>query len=164
MEAVSSENSHSQDDIQRMFEAAQEIAASLMNTSGKPTYDNLLMSIQFMNILKQTEATPLYNLAQTVIHKYVLDPIDEEFEVAPVQVDDAYPKYDIYNKDGSVKLTIDFTEVDESSLTLRLSGNGESAQASVRFIDSSKERFEIDKDLGASFLASCKVAIQKHLS
>ncbi|MEZ9495498.1 hypothetical protein AB4170_24395 [Vibrio splendidus] len=164
VEAPSSEESNSQEDIQIMFEAAQEIAESLMTTSGGATYENLYQSIQLRGIIKRATGTSLYLLALQVMHENVLSPLfDINDDVGSVEVEDTYPKYDIYNKEGNKKLTISFVEADENSLTMHLSGNGESATAAVRYIDTEQKRFEIDKDMGASFIAQCDAAIKKHL-
>ena len=164
VEAPSSAESNSQEDIQVMFEAAQEITESLMTISGRASYENLYQSIQLRAITKRAKGTNLYLLALQVMQENVLDPlIDSNDGVGSVEVDDIYPKYDIYNKEGNKKLTISFVEVDEISLTLHLSGNGESVTATVKYTDTEQKRFVIDKDMGASFIAQCDAAIKKHL-
>jgi hypothetical protein len=164
VEAPSSEESNSQEDIQVMFEAAQRITEGLMTISGGATYENLYQNIQLRSIIKSATGTSLYLLALQVMQENVLAPLfDANDDFGPVEVDDTYPKYDIYNKEGKKKLTISFVEVDENSLTMYLNGNGESATANVRYIDTEQKRFAIDKDMGASFIAQCDAAIKKHL-
>ncbi|HDI3137360.1 TPA: hypothetical protein PMB18_002352 [Vibrio cholerae] len=164
IDAPSSEVSNSQEDIQAMFDAAQEIAESLMTTSGEASYENLYQSIQLSAIIKRATGTNLYLLALQVVQENVLDSLlDTNGDIGAVEVDDTYPKYDIYNKEGNKKLTISFVEMDKHSIEMHLNGYGESITATVRYIDSEQKRFEIDKDMGARFIAQCDVAIKKHL-
>ncbi|HCE1405679.1 hypothetical protein [Vibrio parahaemolyticus] len=164
IDAPSSEVSNSQEDIQSMFDAAQEIAESLMTTSGEASYENLYQSIQLSAIIKRATGTNLYLLALQVVQENVLDSLlDTNGDIGAVEVDDTYPKYDIYNKEGNKKLTISFVEMDKNSIEMHLNGYGESITATVRYIDSEQKRFEIDKDMGARFIAQCDVAIKKHL-
>ncbi len=60
-------------------------------------------------------------------------------------------------------ITHSFVEMDKNSIEMHLNGYGESITATVRYIDSEQKRFEIDKDMGARFIAQCDVAIKKHL-
>lgn len=164
VEAPSTEESNSQDDIQSMFESAQKIARDIITISGGATYENLCQSIQLRAIIKRATGTSLYLLALQVMSENVLGPIiDINNDVVPVEVEGTYPKYDIYSKEGNRKLTISFVGVDEHCLIMHLSGNGESATATVRYIDSEHKRFEISKDMGASFIAQCDAAIKKYL-
>ncbi|MGU5713639.1 hypothetical protein, partial [Aeromonas caviae] len=98
------------------------------------------------------------------IQDIVLKPLlDDSDKIGAVEVDDNYPKYDIYNQAGEKKLTLGYKEVDENTLTLILSGEGENIKATVRFVDSEKKRFEVDRDMGGRFTLECKKAINRHL-
>lgn len=165
VKAISSEESNSQKDILFKFGVVQKVAESLITISGGATYENLYQSIQLRAILKTAKGTNLYHLALQVIRENILHQILDKNDggVGSVEVEDTYPKYDIYNKKGNKKLTISFVEVDENTLAMYLSGNRELATANVRFIDAEQKRFEIDKDMGAHFIAQCDTAIQKYL-
>ncbi|PNG62863.1 hypothetical protein CRN61_09195 [Vibrio vulnificus] len=165
VDTPSTESSNSQEDIQNMFAAANEIAESLVTSSEGATCGGLHRSIQLRSIIKQAQGSPLYLLSCQVIQDVVLEPLlDENNSIGVVQVDDDYPKYDIYNQSGEKNLTLSYAEVDEYTLTLTLSGEGENINATVRFIDSEKQRFEVDRDMGGRFTLECKKAINRHLS
>lgn len=165
VDTPSTESSNSQEDIQNMFFAANEIAESLVTSSEGATCGGLYRSIQLRSILKQAQGSPLYLLACQAIQDIVLEPLlDENNRIGVFQVDDDYPKYDIYNQSGEKNLTLSYVEVDENTLTLTLSGEGENIKATVRFIDSEKQRFEVDRDMGGRFTLECKKAINRHLS
>jgi HSP20 family molecular chaperone IbpA len=164
VDTPSTEKSNSQEDIQNMFVAAHEIAESLVTSSEGATFGGLYRSIQLRSIIKQTQGSPLYLLACQVIQDIVLEPLlDESDKIGAVEVDDNYPKYDIYNQAGEKKLTLDYKEVDENTLTLTLSGEGENIKTTVRFVDSEKKKFEVDRDMGGRFTLECKKAINRHL-
>ena len=164
VETPSTEKSNSQEDILNMFVAAHEIAESLVTSSEGATFGGLYRSIQLRSIIKQAQGSPLYLLACQVIQDIVLEPLlGESDKIGAVEVDDNYPKYDIYNQAGEKKLTLGYKEVDENTLTLILSGEGENIKTTVRFVDSEKKRFEVDRDMGGRFTLECKKAINRHL-
>lgn len=164
VDTPSTDKSNSQEDIQNMFAAAHEISESLVNSSEGATFGGLYRSIQLRSIIKQAQGSPLYLLARQVIQDIVLEPLlDESDKIGAVEVDDNYPKYDIYNQAGDKKLTLAYKEVDENTLILTLSGEGENIKTTVRFVDSEKKRFEVDRDMGGRFTLECKKAINRHL-
>lgn len=160
----STECSKSQEDIQDMFLIAHDIAESLATSSEGATFSGLCTSIQLRSIIKQAQGSPLYLLACQVIQDIVLEPLlNENTNIGAVQVDDDYPKYDIYNQAREKNLTLGYEEIDENTLILTLSGEGENIKATVRFIDSEKKKFVVDRDMGGSFTLECKSAINRHL-
>ena len=164
VDTPSTESSNSQEDIQNMFVAAHEISESLVTSSEGATFGGLYRSIKLRSIIKQAQGSPLYLLACQVIQDIVLEPLlDESNDIGAVAVDDDYPKYDIYNHAGDKNLTLSFEEVNESTLILILSGEGENIKATVRFVDSEKKRFEVDRGMGGRFTLECKKAISRHL-
>ena len=163
-DASSTESSNSQEDIENMFIAAHKIAESLVTSSEGATHGGLYRSIQLRSIIKQAQGSPLYLLSCQVIQDIILEPLlGESKEIGAVQVDDNYPKYDIYNQAGVKKLTLGYKEVDENTLILTLSGEGENVETTVRFVDSENKRFEVDRDMGGRFILECKGVINKHI-
>lgn len=147
-----------------MFVTAHDIAESLATSSEGATFSGLRTSIQLRSIIKQAQGSPLYLLACQVIQDIVLEPLlNENKNIGAVQVDDDYPKYDIYNQAGEKNLTLGYEEIDENTLILTLSGEGENIKATVRFLDSEKKKFVVDRDMGGSFTLECKSAINRHL-
>ncbi len=160
--AESGEESNSQLDIQMMFKAAQSVATSLITIGEDPTCEGFYRNAFLSNKLKQARGSDLYNLADQVLYQIILDKVlVDDTKVAPVVVDDTYPKIDLYDTTGSSKLTLSYSEIDENSLLLSLSGFGENVSTVVKHIGDNNERFEITE--AVPFVSACIEAVKKHL-
>ncbi|EID4380373.1 hypothetical protein LBY39_002080 [Vibrio parahaemolyticus] len=160
--AESGEDSNSHLDIQTMFEAAQSVAASLITIGEEATYEGFCRNAFVNNELKRAKGSDLYNLADQVLHEIILDKVlVDDTKVAPMVVDDAYPKIDLYDETGTSKLTLSFSDIDENSLLLSLSGLGENASTVIKRTGDNNEIFEITEVV--PFVSACIAAVKKHL-
>jgi len=163
-DTLSTTSSNSQEDIYNMFNTANKIAEGLATSSEGATFGGLCRSIQLRRIIKQAQGSPLYHLSCQVLQDTVLEQLlDEDNKIGAVQVEDNYPKYDIYDKTGEKKVTLNYEEVDENTLRLTLTAQDEKIIANIRFIDSEKTKFEIDRDMGKHFIIECKKVINRYL-
>lgn len=159
----STAQSNSQEDIQKLFESANNIAEELMGTSGEATFEGFYQGVQIRRVIKQANGSKLYNLALQVIHDVVEKLQESNKSRKIVEEEDKYPSYSFYNEAEDKHLTLRYRETDDNTLLLTLDGGEKQVAAVVKFVDEEQTKYMVDRDMGEFFITECGNEIERSI-